>query len=97
VSLKLQAGARPDTFAAEIVEPTASRVLARSAFGSDHDPDPDAVTGVAEFVAATLVLRPQPEVVLAPPHAPTSKPAPTSTTTLRMAPRLLLILIWLIS
>src|SRR3954463_1091383 len=38
-SLKLHASRSRDTFAEEIIEPAASRVLARSPFGYGHDPD----------------------------------------------------------
>jgi hypothetical protein len=38
-SLNVQASLSLDTLAEEIVEPAASRVLARSPFGYGHDPD----------------------------------------------------------
>jgi hypothetical protein len=83
----------PDTFAPEIVELRASRVLARSPFGKDHD-----AAGVAVATAATPLTRPHRVAVVAgavvpPPQAPTSEPLPISRTALSVAGHLILIFI----
>jgi hypothetical protein len=85
-----------DTFAEEIVDPRASRVLLRSAFGYGHDPDAASVVAAAVFVAVALFLRPQPAVVVLPPQAATSTPAAMSRTRLSAARLLKLVLISLL-
>src|ERR1700729_4258761 len=55
----VQASCSCETFAAEITEPGACRVLARSAFGSGHDPDGGVALGfvvVAECVCVSVGL-----------------------------------------
>jgi hypothetical protein len=83
VSLNVQACASPDTFAEEIVDPAATRVLARSAFEYGHEPDvpaAEAATFVATVVQPALACA----VPLPPPQAATSRPVATN----RAAPRL---------
>jgi hypothetical protein len=80
VSLNVQACASLDTFAAEIVDPVASRLFARSAFEYRHEPELPAVEA-ATFVVTVL----QPELAAAlpfPPHAATSNPAARRRTAL---------------
>jgi hypothetical protein len=78
VSLNVQARASLETFAEEIVDPAAFRVLARSAFEYGHEPEARALE------AATLVVTVwQPDLAPAvpfPPQAATNNPAAISRT-----------------
>jgi hypothetical protein len=75
--LNVQASASLATFADEIVDPAASRVLARSAFEYAHDPEP--AVGAAPCVV-TVVHAGLAGVVPLPPHAAAVNPAATSST-----------------
>jgi hypothetical protein len=72
-----------DTFADEIVEPAASRVFARSAFGYGHVPGARAVEAATFDV---MVLHPEFAATrLVPPQPATSKTDAQGRTTLRVA------------
>jgi hypothetical protein len=74
--LNVQASASLDTFADEIVEPAASRVLAMSPFGYGHDPRAaGAAANVIVFPAEAGLVAPQPAITKL---ATTSRVAPTA-------------------
>jgi hypothetical protein len=79
------------TFADVIVDPSACRVFARSAFAYGHDPEA-AVAGEAELLAVAW-RRLHPSVRVLPPHAATSKPLATITPRVSAADLLELVLI----
>src|SRR5580693_1857364 len=66
----VQASRSCDTFAEEITEPGACRVLARSAFGSGHDPDGGAALRLVVVADCVCVSAGRPEVL----QAAASKP-----------------------
>ena len=74
-SLNVHASRSPDTFAAEITESGATRVLPISPFGYGHDPDGGAAPGNAEVTGAG------PLELLELVHAATSTATETSAVT----------------
>ena len=77
-SLNVHASRSPDTFAAEITESGATRVLPISPFGYGHDPDGVAAPGNVEVTGAGPLELLELLELLPPLHAATSRATETS-------------------